>query len=911
MTPVPSDRATERGAANTPTCTAPRIPELLLNLCLPTGEGYAVTGDLNEEYETLVRPAVGRIRGDIWYWKQAIRSVAPSLGRKFRRAPTPPRRETHNNRHSPMIERLWQDLRFAIRTLVKQPGFSAVIVLTLALGIGANTAIFSVLNPFLLRPLPFEDASQLVHIFGTDRSYEGFGWDMARISHADFVDMKNEAEAFEQLGAYTYGGVNISGGDEPRGVTVGLVTGDMFQILGVTAAIGRGITPEDAVAGSERVVVLGDGLWRANFGADPSVVGRTVLLDKTAHTVIGVMPQEFNFPFGGVRLWQPIVLDPTGQARNSRGLMGVGRLRPGATREAAQNELATIASRLTAEYPETNEHQGVNVVSLRKGLIFFFDILRIGLAALAMAVGLVLLIACINVANLMLARGMSRGREVAVRAAMGAGRMRIVAQLLTENAVLAVLAGALGVGLAVVAVRPLAGAIPDDLWRSGPVAIDALTLGFALTVSLATTIIIGLVPALRTTDTDLTIALKDGGRSASGSNKTRRLSSALVVGQLAGALVLLTGATLLIKSVRAMQNLDTGFVADPVLTSHVLLSRGNYEDAASLRVFYRDLFENLGGAPGVVAAAAVYPLPFNFETAARGFSIPGREVSEIGKPIGASAHWVTPGYFSAMQTTMLSGRDFTQQDDDTAPHVVIVNATMAQRYWPGEEAVGQTIVLEEKDRPTATVIGVVADMMGGGLYQESGPQIFASMYQEARRGIFLVARADGAPENLVSTLRAEIRGVDPNLPIGSIRVMNEVLNETMGPFRGVASLLLILAAGALVLASSGIYSVISYSVSQRLHEFGVRAALGASRRSVVRLVLRQGAILAVIGGAIGLGVAFGASKVASGFLFGIGAFDPVTFVVLPVFLVGVALVATYIPALRATRVDPMQALRYE
>ncbi|MCH7491842.1 MAG: ABC transporter permease, partial [Gemmatimonadetes bacterium] len=717
--------------------------------------------------------------------------------------------------------------------------------------------------------------------------------------------------AFEQLGAYTYGGVNISGGDEPRAVSVGLVTGDMFQILGVTAAIGRGITPEDAVAGSDRVVVLGDGLWRTNFGADPSVVGKTVLLDKTAHTVIGVMPPEFNFPFGGVRMWQPIVLDPNGQARDSRRLMGVGRLRPGATRAAAQTELATIASRLTAEYPATNEHQGVSVVSLRKGLIFFFDVLRIGLAVLAMAVGLVLLIACINVANLMLARGMSRRREVAVRAAMGAGRMRIVAQLLTENAVLAMLAGALGVGLAVVAVRPLAGAIPEDLWRSGPVAIDAMTLGFALTVSLATTIVIGLVPALRTTDMDLTHALKEGGRTASGSSKSRRLSNALVVGQLAGALVLLTGATLLIKSVRAMQHIETGFVADPVLTSQVLLSRGNYEDAGSLRVFYRDLFQHLGAAPGIVAAAAVYPLPFNFETAGRAFSIPGREISETNRSISASAHWVTPGYFSAMQTIMLSGRDFTQQDDETAPRLVIINATMAQRYWPGEEAVGKTIVLEQEDRPTATVIGVVADMMGGGLYQESSPQIFASMYQEARRGIFLVARADGAPENLVSTLRAEIRGVDPNLPIGSIRTMNEVLNETMGPFWGIASLLLILAAGALVLASSGIYSVISYSVSQRMHEFGVRAALGASRQSVVRLVLRQGAVLAIVGGAIGLGVAFAVSKTASGFLFGIGAFDPVTFVVLPVFLVGVALVATYIPALRATRVDPMQALRYE
>jgi putative ABC transport system permease protein len=813
-----------------------------------------------------------------------------------------------------MLQGFLQDLRHAVRTIWKQPGFAAMVVLTLAMGIGANTAIFSVLNPFLFKPMPFEDPSRLVHIFATNRAMEGFGWNIGRLSHADFTDLKGESTAFAQLGAYTYGGANLSGGEEPIGLTVGYVTGDMFDILGVQAAMGRGITPDDAVRGNENVVVLSDRVWRSNFGADPDIVGKTVRLSNIAQTVIGVMSGEFTFPYPGVRMWKPIVLDPAGQGRDRRALMGVGRLAAGESIETAQTELATIAGRLEAEYPETNDRIGVNIVTLREGLIFLFDIIRAALLAIALAVGLILLIGCVNVANLMLAKGTSRGREIALRSALGAGRMRIVRQLLTESSVLATLAGITGIAIAVVAVGPIAAVVPDDLWRSGRVEVDGATLTFAVLISLATTLFFGLIPALRTTKTDLTDALKEGGRTSSGGAKGRRMSNALVVAQLAGALVLLAGASLLINAVRAMQRLDTGFVPDQVLTSRILLSRSAYEDDASLWAFYREVTQNLESAPGVVATGAMAPLPFNFESHGRGFSIPGHEASQTGEPIAAGSYHITPGLLRAMGTTLLAGRDFTTRDDESAPRVVIINATMAERFWPGEDVVGKTIVLEpdeDEERITATVVGVVEDVIGGGLYQERGPQIFASLYQEPFRGVFFVARTASAPDDFASTLRQEIWKVDRSLPVSGVRTMDQVLDEAMGPFRGIAGLLVILASGAIILASGGIYGVISYAVGQRMHEFGVRAALGASRRNVLRLVLRQGATLAFIGVGIGLAASFGASRLMAGFLFGVGTGNLVTFVALPMLLIGVALLATYIPAVRATRVDPMRALRYE
>ena len=432
-----------------------------------------------------------------------------------------------------MMHGLWQDIRFAARSLRKRLGFTALAVITLALGIGTNIAIFSVINPFLIRPLPFEQPDRLVHLFGVIENRGGFGSDMARVAYADFADYREKATSFEAFGAYMYGSVIIAGTDEPQRTTAGYVTDDLFNILGVRASIGRGIVPGDADEQSERMVVLGDGLWRRSFGADPNIVGQTISLDKNPHTVIGIMPPEFNFPYGGVSMWIPYRVNANAE-RGVGNLLGVARLKSGVSIAMAHAEISTIANRLKLEYPETNAEKGARVVGLREGLIFFFDIVRLMFLTLAAAVALVLLIGCANVANLVLAWGTARERELAVRTAMGAGRGRIVRQLLTENALLALMAGVLGTTIAILAVRPVAATMPDDLWRAGNIVVDGTALVFALVVSLGTVFMFGLVPALQSTRTNLANALKDGGRSGSegAGARGKRLSNLLVVGEI-------------------------------------------------------------------------------------------------------------------------------------------------------------------------------------------------------------------------------------------------------------------------------------------------------------------------------------------------------------------------------------------
>ncbi|MCZ6917982.1 MAG: ADOP family duplicated permease [Gemmatimonadetes bacterium] len=890
-------------------CTAPRLPERLLNWFLPPGDRYAATGDLNEEYSTVVRPARGKWKADLWYWKQVLMSITPTLRRRWRRRTThPPHRRPR--RGELMVHGIWQDLRFASRSLLARKGFTALAVLTLALGIGTNTAIFSVINPFLFRPMPFDDAHRLVHLFGVAQDYEGFGGDMARMSDADFADFRSEGESFAQLGAYSYSVVNIIGDGEPDQTTAGYLTDDMFNILGVRAELGRGIVPGDGAPGSARVVVLSNGLWRRNFGGDPAILGRDIIIDQNPYRVIGVMPADFNFPFGGVRMWIPRNIDPTAD-RDRRYLLGVGRLKAEAGLDGAQAELSTIARRLATEYPTSNENIGVNVVGLRKGLIFFFDIVRVGLLTLAAAVGLVLLIACANVANLLLARASSRGREIAVRTALGAGRWRIVRQLLSESALLAGIAVVLGTALAVVAVRPIAAAMPGDLWRVGDIAVDATALVFAVLASLTSVFLSGLAPALHASRTDLTSALKQGGRSGTDGARTRRLTNLLVVGELSMAMVLLMGAALLIKSVDTMRNMDLGLTPDGVVAAAVNLPRADYQGSNEITAFFSTVTERLSRAPSIAAAAVVVPLPMDFATYTREFALDG--VGEPDQTYAAGAYWVSPDYFRVMRIPVLSGRTFTSRDDATAPPVVMVNKAMAERFWPNDDPVGKRLRFDlNTDNPgEATVVGVTNNVVQGGLYQEFGPQIYTPFLQHPTRVAHVVVLAKADPTVTIPALRNAVWERDPSLPIGSLRTMNDVVSTALGPFRGIAVVLALLAVGALILAGGGIYGVISFSVSKRVNEFGIRTALGASGRDVVALVLKDGAKLTAVGVGLGVAVAFAASQLLASLLFGIGGADAVTFVLIPAFLASISLLACFIPARRATRVDPMEALRVD
>ncbi len=890
--------------------TAPRLPEFLLNRCLAPEERFALTGDLNEEYLLFVRPQRGRLRAGIWYWKQAIASMLPSLTRRWKHRRRRPRTPRQKNGEA-MMHGLWQDIRFAARSLRKRLGFTALAVITLALGIGTNIAIFSVINPFLIRPLPFEQPDRLVHLFGVIENRGGFGSDMARVAHADFADYRDEATSFEAFGAYVYSSVIITGTDEPQRTTAGYVTDDLFNILGVRASIGRRIIPGDADEQSERVVVLGDGLWRRSFGADPNIVGQTISLNKNLHTVVGIMPPEFNFPFGGVSMWIPYRVNANAE-RGVGGLLGVGRLKPGVSIAMAHAEISTIANRLKLEYPETNAEKGARVVGLREGLIFFFDIVRLMFLTLAAAVALVLLIGCANVANLVLAWGTAREREIAVRTALGAGRGRIVRQLLTENALLALMAGVLGTTVAILAVRPIAATMPDDIWRAGNIVVDGTALVFALVVSLGTVFMFGLAPALQSTRTNLANALKEGGRSGGEGVRGKRLSNLLVVGEIGLAIFLLIGAGLLVKSVRNMSHMDLGLVPDQVLTANLTLPRADYQNDADVLTFVKNTLEQLNTASNIENAAAVYPLPMNFESMGTNFTVDG-QTEEPDKLQLASAHWATPDYFGAMRIPVLSGRVFTDQDVADAPPVVVINRSLAERHFPGQDPIGRRITLRDSrnDPRVVTVVGVVGNVVQAGLYEAFGPQVYHPFLQAPRRGFYLVVSAKTEPSTAIPTLRSVIRTTDASLPISSVRAMNDVVNESLGPFQGVAAVLTLLAAGALVLAGGGIYGVISYSVSRRVQEFGIRTALGASDRNVIRLVVAQGAKLTAFGIGIGVALAFATTRVLESVLFGVASADATTFVGIPALLAVVALLASYIPARRATRVDPMEALRGE
>ncbi|HEX5413525.1 MAG TPA: ABC transporter permease [Terriglobia bacterium] len=809
------------------------------------------------------------------------------------------------------IEELFQDLRFGLRQLRRNPGFTAVAVVTLALGIGANTAIFSVVNTVLLRPLPYRDADRLVTVWEYNRVRSIHHTET--VSAPDFADWRAENHVFQSMGASTDGALyTLTGSGQPLAVMGYYFSADFFHVLGTAPLIGRTFLPEEEQPGKNHVVVLSYSLWQNQFGGDRAVLGKTITLDEAPYTVVGVMPPGFKWP-GGTELWTPLTISPKAAAdRSYRNLRVMARLKPGVTVQQARVEMNMIARRLAVEYPKTNKDESsTEIITLRQKIS---GDIRPALLVLMCAVGLVLLIACVNVANLLLARAANRQKEVAVRAALGASRGRLIRQFLTESMLLALAGGALGLLLAFWSTGALVAMFPPTISNLSiphiqKIPIDGWVLGFALAVSILTGVVFGLVPALQTARLNTSESLKESGRSLSGSTQGRHFRNTLVISEVALSLILVAAAALTIESFAHLLGGDLGFSPDHVLTLRVLLPKHKYGADAGLRAFSDQALDRIRALPSVKSAGTVTFLPLSGWEGIRQVSLEGQLASQRGNP---NAVWssVTPGYFRGMGIPLIKGRFFTDQDNQGANSVAIISKRLARRLAPNRDPVGQHLNVEGI-KGLVEIVGVVGDVHQLGITSQITSEIYLPFSQVPAPIICFAIRTTGNPTSLAREAQRAIWAVDKDQAVSYVMSMDALASESLAPQRVVMALLGIFAAIALLLAAIGLYGVISYSVARRTHEIGIRMALGAQKRDVLRLVLSQGIILALIGVGIGIVGAFGLTRFLSSLLYGVKPTDPLTFVLVSLILIAVALLACYVPARRAMKIDPMEALRYE
>lgn len=799
-----------------------------------------------------------------------------------------------------------KDLRYAIRTLLKRPGFLVVALATLALGIGATTAMFTVVNSVLLRPMQFPEPERIAILEGINPR---LGIDESNVSVPDVVDWQQQSQSFEQIAGFVSGGVFLaSGDDEVERIRASGVSAEFFPLFRTSPVSGRVFQASDAQTGSEPVVVISHALWQRRFGGTADVVNRQVVLNGKTVTVVGIMPAGFNYP-DDAELWTAYPINASNEVRDNRYLNAIGRLKPGVSIAQAQAELDTINQRLAQSYVETNAGWDVRVTELRERLV---GELRPALMMLFGAVAFVLLIACANVANLLLARAAYRQKEIAVRTALGASRWRVVKQLLTESLLLSVVSGVAGLALSVWLIKLLIAISPPDSPRFKEISINWQVFAFAFGLTILAGLLFGLVPALQTSRTDLNESLKESGRSGSPGGSRNRIGGFLIVSEVALSFVLLAGAGLLIKSFMHLREIDPGFQADNVLAMRLTLPSGKYKQGEPRVQIYQQLLEKVKAVPGVQAAGAVLSLPLGGDTfnLGRGVLLEGRPA--VPEAATNAAHLaVTPDYFRTLNIPLKQGRMFTDYDNTQSTKVVIVNETMARRQWPGESPIGRRFSIWRDEKFSREVVGVVGDTKAS-LDKEGEQQMYVPYAQDATWGtLSFVVRTSGEPTAVAGAVREAIKSVDKGVATYNLKTMNDVVSTSAAPRRVPMLLLSSFAGVAMLLAMIGIYGITSYYVTQRTREIGVRMALGAQIADVLKLVLRRAMLLAVIGVVVGVAGSIVVTRYLETLLFGVKPIDVITFVAVALGLVLVALVASLIPARRATKVDPLTALRYE
>jgi putative ABC transport system permease protein len=798
-----------------------------------------------------------------------------------------------------MLSNVLRDARYSVRQLRKSPGFTVVAVLTLALGIGATSAMFSVVNGVILRPLPYPQPESLAMVVEILPRFGRFS-----VAPATFLDWRAQNSVFERMAAFTGGSATFVDANGPERITNAPVSWDIFELLQVRPALGRGFRADEDAPGKANVVVLSHGMWQRRLGGDPGVLGRSISLSGAPFTIVGVMPPTFRFPSRETEFWVPLALNPADASRGGHFLAVIGRLKPGVTLTQADVEMRTISERLAIQYPDTSAKESAEVVGLHEMAV---GEIRPALLTLLAAVGVVVLIACANVANLLLVRAFVRAKEIAIRTALGAARRRLVLQMLVESLVISFTGGALGLLLAYLAIAPIqtlgAGSIP----RVEDIAVDGRVLLFSFLLSLATGVLFGLAPAWHAGRSAVADVLKEGGRSSTTASG-RRVRGALLVVEVALSIILLVGATLLLRSFARLTDVDPGFQPERALAFRVALPATTYPDPPKRVAFFETLLDQLDALPQVTAAAISQTLPMRGDYLLS-FTVRGRAAPKPGDVPSANYRSISPDYFKAIGTPLLRGRTFTSRDADKAPMVAIVDQAFVDRHLPGQEPLGQGIDIGNGTDGFYEIVGVVGDVHHYGLDVTPNPTMYVPFKQGLFSSVWVVARTEGDPAQLTSLARQTVRNIDPTMPVFGATPLEDVVTESVAGRRFSLLLLVLFAAVALFLAAVGLYGVVAYAVNQRTQEIGVRMAIGASRGHVLSMVISDGMKLVLIGIAIGLAGAAALSGLMSKMLFHVTPGDPLSYATTAGVLLAVAGLACYIPALRATRVDPIVAMR--